>query len=213
MEENQNQENDFMEEQSGLKSWLQENLRIIISIAIVIIIAGGIYSYAKRSQVDEELNIQEEDQLVLEEESEDAISDDNNTPSENEDTIIVDETENEAKEEPAKQEDATQNNTSKETDGSFIETAQQGEGLTHLARKALADYLEKNPDSQLSAEHKIFIEDYLRKNINHDGKVHVGSTAEFSKDLIKQAIEKSKNLNEGQLKNLQKYSVMVPSLS
>lgn len=32
------------------KQWLQDNLRIIISILIVVAIAGGIYSYSKRSQ-------------------------------------------------------------------------------------------------------------------------------------------------------------------
>ena len=30
-----------------LKRWFQDNLRIIVSVAIVIVIAGGIYSYSK----------------------------------------------------------------------------------------------------------------------------------------------------------------------
>lgn len=219
MEENQNQEDDFSEEQSGLKSWLQENLRIIISIAIVIIIAGGIYSYAKRSQIDNEPITSEEEQLSLDGELEDINTESDDSDTE-EDAIIIDETETEPTKDSgeeenkvAEQEETPSSETSKETDGSFIQTAQKGEGLTHLARKALANYLEKNPDSQLTAEHKIYIEDYLRKNIDYKGRVFVGSSAEFSKDLIKQAIEQSKKLNENQLKNLQKYSVLVPSLS
>jgi len=41
----------------------------------------------------------------------------------------------------------------------------------------------------------------------------VGTSVEFSKDLIKDAISKSKNLNENQLQNLHKYAVRVVSLS
>lgn len=218
MEENQNQEDELSEEQSGLKSWLQENLRIIISIAIVIIIAGGIYSYAKRSQIDNESIAPEEDQLSFDEELEDVGTESDNDVTK-EDTIVIDETKTEQAKDSdeeskvAEQEKTSPSETSKETDGSFIQTAQKGEGLTHLARRALANYLEKNPDSQLTAEHKIYIEDYLRKNIDYKGRVFVGSSAEFSKDLIKQAIEQSKKLNENQLKNLQKYSALVPSLS
>ncbi|MCK9379217.1 MAG: hypothetical protein M0P97_03710 [Candidatus Moranbacteria bacterium] len=212
MEENQNQEDDFMEEQSGVKSWIQENLRIIISVAIVVIIAGGIYSYAKRSPADDGLNILEEDQLSLDGNLDETNSEDE--PVATEEDVVVDEVKDSGETaEPAKQETVPATESSKETNGSFIETAQQGDGLTHLARKALADYLEKNPDSQLTAEHKIFIEDYLRKNVNHDGKVFVGSSVEFSKDLINQAIGQSKKLNDNQLRNLQKYAAMVPSLS
>ena len=62
-------------------------------------------------------------------------------------------------------------------------------------------------------EHKIYIEDYLRKNISQKGGVHVGTSLEFSKDLVQKAIAQSKTLNERQLKNLQKYSARVTSLS
>ncbi|TSD01963.1 MAG: Uncharacterized protein Athens071425_212 [Parcubacteria group bacterium Athens0714_25] len=220
MIEDQNQEDDFMEEQSGVKSWIQENLRIIISVAIVIIIAGGIYSYAKRSPADDRLNILDENQLSLDGNVDEMNPEDGNIATEDEDVVIDEEKNNEEKAEPAaqeaepaKQETAPSADSSKETNDSFIETAQKGDGLTHLARRALADYLEKNPDSQLTAEHKIYIEDYLRKNVSHEGKVLVGSSVEFSKDLINQAIEQSKKLNDNQLKNLQKYSAMVPSLS
>ncbi|MFA5993756.1 MAG: hypothetical protein WC823_02225, partial [Parcubacteria group bacterium] len=103
--------------------------------------------------------------------------------------------------------------TSQETEKSFVETAGRGDGTTVLARRALANYLEKNQDTTLSAEHKIYIEDYLRKKASYKGSVHVGTSVEFSKDLIQEAIGRSKTLNERQLKNLHKYAVRVPSLS
>lgn len=198
------------------KRWLQDNLRIIISIIIVIAIAGGIYSYSKRSQAPviseeegaEEQIIGEEDILVTEEAGE---IEEVGEIDEGEEAEVVEEVVQ--KEEAVPQEQVTSAATSSETDGSFIETAGRGDGTTHLARRALANYLEKNPDSELKAEHKIYIEDYLRKKVDFQGRVFVGTSVEFSKGLIQEAIGKAKELNEAQVKNLQKYTVLVPSLS
>ena len=98
---------------------------------------------------------------------------------------------------------------SRETETSFVEQAEAGNGTTHLARRALAHYLDKNTDSSLTAEHKVYIEDYLRKNAAHTGALTTGASVEFSKDLIRQAIDKSKTLSDGQLQNLKKYSARV----
>lgn len=179
-----------------LKRWFQDNLRIVISIAIVVIIAGGIYSYSKRGEAPI-VNNQDADQTI----SEDAKTADQATA-----TTSVDQKVASAKPE------VSSAATSKETENSFVETAGKGGNLTVLARKATADYLEKNPDSSLTKEHKIYVEDYLRKNVKHPGAVRVGTSVEFSKDLVQKAIAQSKNLNEKQLKNLQKYSVRVSTL-
>lgn len=193
MEENTTEQSTQSEE---IKRWFQDNLRIIISIIIVIFIAGGIYSYSKRS----------DSPLVTEDESQESIISD-------QDSIDI------AKSDQSKTTNVagskttvSPENISKETENSFIETAVRGDGLTVLARRAAADYLEKNPDSTLTKEHKIYIEDYLRKNVSHEGGVKVGTSVEFSKDLVQKAISQSKNLNERQLQNLQKYSARVSSL-
>lgn len=176
------------------KQWLQDNLRIIISILIVVAIAGGIYSYSKRSQLpSQDLSIQE---MAQQEEAAEGIVSE-------EKTITGASTD---------EEKAVAAATSQETEESFIETAGKGDSMTRLARRALANYLEKNPDSTLTPEHKIYIEDYLRKNVPPQ-RIFVGTSLEFSKDLIQKAITNSKNLNERQLKNLHKYAVLVPSLS
>jgi len=175
------------------KQWLQDNLRIITSIIIVLVIALGIYSYSKRTQVP---GIDDFQSQVTQEESTDASS-----------TAVTPET-------------GTDTKTgapvvaapSQETEQAFIETAVKGDGTTKLARRALANYLEKNPDSTLTAEHKIYIEDYLRKQVPQK-RVFVGTSVEFSKSLIQNAITQSKNLNERQLQNLHKYAVRVPSLT
>jgi hypothetical protein len=201
MEEYTPEEQPQEEKYADVKRWFQDNLRIIISVIIVIFIAGGIYSYSKRG----------ESPIVTDNSSsigENAASD--QTATDNSKTA----TDQTATNENNTQKTAVSSTaTSSETESSFIETAGKGDGSTILARRALANYLEKNPDSALTKEHKIYIEDYLRKNIVQKGGVRVGTSLEFSKDLIQKAITQSKNLNARQLKNLQKYSARVPSLS
>ena len=196
--ENENQEE---EEQGTMKQWLQDNLRIIISIIIVIAIAGGIYSYSKRTATPEEQTKQT------------AITEELGSTSEQGATTQQPSESGKITPEKSTGSTTTTQVTSQETEKSFIETAVKGDSSTKLARRALANYLEKNPDSELTPEHKIYIEDYLRKHVSFKGKVFIGTSVEFSKELVKEAITKSKTLNDSQLKNLHKYSVRVPSLS
>jgi hypothetical protein len=176
-----------------VKRWFQDNMRIIISVVIVVLIAGGIYSYSKRSEAPVVTTETVDQQQASSEVS--GASDKSQTANVSSPKTQV-----------------SSAATSKETGSSFIETAGKGDGLTVLARRAAANYLEKNTDSALTKEHKIYIEDFLRKNIGQKGGVHVGTSVEFSKDLIQKAITLSKQLNERQLKNLQKYSARVSSL-
>lgn len=180
-----------------IKRWFQDNLRIIISIIIVMLIAGGIYSYSKREVSNIANNDESTKNIDIEQNSSATLSGDQSQTTKLTDAKTT----------------VSPENMSKETEDAFIETAVKGDGLTILARRAAANYLEKNPDSALTKEHKIYIEDYLRKNVGHSGGVKVGTSVEFSKDLIQKAISQSKNLNEKQLQNLQKYSARVSSLS
>lgn len=185
------------ENESGeMKQWIQDNLRIIISILIVIAIAAGIYSYSKRAESPMLKNADQATEEIDDEGVSAILEKGDNTQPE----II-------------ERKKAETQVSSQETERSFIEVAAKGEGRTHLARRALANYLEKNSDSSLSPEHKIYIEDYLRKKASASSSLHPGNSVEFSKDLIQDAISKSKNLNQNQLKNLHKYAVRVPSLT
>jgi len=194
-------------ESMNMKQWLQDNLRIIVSIVIVVLIAGGIYSYSNRS-----VSPANDESIAKSDVLSEAISGDSETSASDNQA----QADNQSKDQSAQQKNDAASSvsagTSKETDNSFMETAGKGDGTTKLARRALAAYLEKNPDSTLTAEHKIYIEDYLRKNVGSQ-KVNIGSSVEFSKSLVADAISKSKNLSAAQLKNLHKYAVRVPSLS
>jgi len=196
------------ESQNNFKQWLQDNLRIIISVLIVVLIAGGIYSYSKRTQ--NTTNTSQETAM-----SSDQTSATEGQTDQSADQTAKDDTQKAADQtgkSQASQEKTPSVATGQETEGSFVETAAKGDSMTTLARAALANYLEKNPDSALTAEHKIYIEDYLRKNVT-SRRVYVGTSVEFSKDLIKTAITQSKTLSQKQLNNLHKYAVRVPSLS
>ena len=198
-----------------IKEWVGENLRIIVSVLIVFLIASSIYSYSKRGEENNQVANKDKSDI------EDILSEiDSEKPADTESAADTEEQKPEESAQPQQQaeepkaEEPQQNvapktSEAQETATAFVESAQKGDGTTHLARRALAHYLEKNPDSSLTPEHKIYIEDYLRKNVSTKGHLAVGQSVEFSKDLIKQAIESSNNLNASQLKNLQKYSAHV----
>ncbi len=188
MEENMNlNEEERVTDQA--KAWLQENLRVIVSFFIVAAIALGIYSYSQRA--DETINGADDAVVATESETLDTGKATDMKPVNGQSKATTVPTE-----------------LSRETEGSFVETASRGDGTTHLARRALMNYLEKTPDSSLSGEHKVYIEDYLRKQLSHRS-LAVGQSAEFSKDMIRQAIDHAKQLNAKQLQNLKKYSSRV----
>jgi hypothetical protein len=189
-----------------VKAWLEDNLRVLLSVLIVVAIAGGIYSYSQRTQSP---TVTDTTSTEAVEGSAESIGEGIAESGAGESATDA---QKQADAEAAKGKQVTSAETSRETETSFIETAQAGDGSTHLARRALANYLEKNPDSALTKEHKIFIEDYLRKTTASKGAVKTGASMEFSKDAVKGAIEKSKQLNDAQLNNLKKFSARVSSI-
>lgn len=204
------------EDTSGFKIWLEDNLRILLSILIVVAIAGGIYSYSKRTQAPTitdnaaQEEVTTEEQPTTQQETTTTSSNEQKNPETTQGTQETTATKP-AETKPAAA--ATPAPESKETEAAFVEVAAKGMGETHLARQALANYLEKSPDSALTKEHKIYIEDYLRKRNTFNDRIHVGTSVEFQKSLIQEAINSAKTLNESQLNHLKIYSARVPSLS
>ena len=207
------QEQDLVEENEtgSIKQWLQDNLRIIISALVVVVIAAGIYSYSSRTE-DSEIVSEETGGLLSEVTEEKQIQTEENDQKK-EEAPAQKESEQASQDQKIETgKDEKVSSSSRETESSFAETAVQGDGTTKMARRALANYLEKNTDSSLTAEHKIYIEDYMRKHIPQK-RVRAGDSVEFQKSLIEEAISKSKSLSENQLQNLHKYAVRVPSLT
>ncbi len=218
---------DDLGEGGQFKNWLQDNIRIILAVLIVVAIAAGIYSYSKRGELPLEEKVA---QLNEESEVTNSVEGDKNAEAvtiigeeeaatkenkENAEQPTNDETNKavtEKKAEPAtSKEKETTVTSSQETEDAFVEVAMAGDSVTTLARRATRNYLEKNTDQGLTKEHKIYIEDYLQKQL-HQGKLKVGDNVSFSKTLIKQAVESAKTLQPNQLKNLKKYSARVSNL-
>lgn len=94
----------------------------------------------------------------------------------------------------------------------YEKEAEEGEGITHLARKVLKDYLaETKMEINLTPEHKIFIEDYL-KDKTGDRWLKPGEKVSFSEKLIVEAINEALKLTPEQLENLKQYTVLVTDL-
>ena len=92
------------------------------------------------------------------------------------------------------------------TDSAYIEVAQKGDGLTHLARRAATRYLaDHEAGYQVTNEHRIYIEDYVRKHMEK-GHVALGAEKTISFDLVKQAVEAAGKLTPKQLNNLTQYT-------
>jgi len=92
----------------------------------------------------------------------------------------------------------------------YEETAKPGEGITHLARRALSRYLEGNEQkmAELTPEHKVYIEDWLQNRKGYHW-LEIGDTITFSEDLIREAIESSLELTDNQLENLKQFTTSV----
>lgn len=94
----------------------------------------------------------------------------------------------------------------------IVVSARKGNGRTHIARAALAEYLRIGGSQGLKPEHKIFIEDYLQKRLGDKNGVKAGEEFAFSQNQIQDAIDQSLKLSAGQIQNLRKYVQLVPSL-
>lgn len=95
-------------------------------------------------------------------------------------------------------------------ENTIAQTAQKGEGLTHMARRALKGYLERN-NKTLTSEQKIYAEDYIRKNTPVQ-KIIIGQNISFKEETIILSVEKSEKLSEKQIKNLKKFVPLAKNL-
>ena len=186
-------------DKSGWRGWVNRyGSSVILPIIALLILAGGIYLYANQKTEDAALSLGE-DSVINQEEIFDGAEE--SAPTEEVFDLISEKTEEEEIEIIIPE--------SRKESGSIIEKAAQGDSVTRLARRALKSYTENNSEN-LTNEHKIYIEDYLKDQIG-SRPLEVGEEIAFSEDLIKEAIDASLELSPEQLKNLEKYSALVIS--
>ncbi len=91
----------------------------------------------------------------------------------------------------------------------YTKTAELGEGLTHVARRAVTEHLSKsNPVSDMTEEHRVYIEDYIQRKMG-GGELELGEVVIISEELISEAINSARQLNSNQLENLKQYSALI----
>lgn len=184
----------FEENEEGESgSWFSRNRSLVVAVIIIIILVGGIYALSKKENTAEQNTEENTAQVTGEgnaEQGQEQASGQEAANTQGAQTATV--------------------SVQGEVRGNeIVESAQKGQGVTHLARKALGLYLTQVDSSEkLSNEQKIYIEDYLKDKTGRQ-PLRVGESKSFSKDLIKEAIGASKQLNEKQLQNLKKYSKLV----
>lgn len=90
-------------------------------------------------------------------------------------------------------------------DGTVItKTASAGDGITHLARQALEEYL-ANSGKTLSAEQKVYAEDYVQNRTGSE-LLEIGQSLSFSENLLGEAVGAAEQLSDWQIENLKKYT-------
>lgn len=88
-----------------------------------------------------------------------------------------------------------------------------GEGITHLAEKALNNYLNSLSDGDkgfldlpLVLGQRIYIEDYLKNKYSPGSRLEAGDIVRFEQADIREAIQESQSLTDMQLENLSEYT-------
>jgi len=182
-------------------SWLKNNSQKITIGVILLLVAAGAFSFynSYRERTD-----------LLKPAVEDIRADVDQTPSESPSANLI------ANQIKGASQVARPEAEAVKTDKEIIVSPGKGDGLTQLARQALKEYLKDKPElaKELKAEHKIYIEDYLRKQITDAPEIiQLSDSAAFSLDLIQNAIDRAQELTDSQLTNLQKYVPLAPSVN
>lgn len=86
------------------------------------------------------------------------------------------------------------------------EIVKRGDSRTHLARRALADYLTSAPEN-LTAGQRVFIETKLRESVS--SPLTIGMTVKFQITEIQSAIGQAKQLSPTELKKWEIYARQV----
>jgi len=90
-------------------------------------------------------------------------------------------------------------------DGAVItKTASAGDGITHLARQALEEYLASSGKT-LSAEQKVYAEDYVQNRTGSE-LLEIGQKLSFSTNLLEEAVLAAELLTDWQIENLKQYT-------
>jgi len=172
----------------GIWQRVKESPRTVSALIIILIVAAAIYAFSGNQNNSPTASTQPNP-------TQSASSGGEQTPSAMPTTS------------PSKQAMNTPAPAPQKTNSGYVVVAQRGDGLTRLARRAASQWLsENNPGYTVTNEHRVYIEDYIRKQLGRKS-VAIGAQQTVSFDLISQAVAKAHNLTPRQLQHLHKYTL------
>lgn len=202
-------------EEGGLIDRIKESPRTVSALIIILIVAAAIYAFSGDSNPQNSNTLEG---IAVTENAEDGETNENDNQaateidadsegSESEGTEAANETNTtEGTAAPTDKAETKPVAEPQRTDSSFIEVAEAGDGITHLARRASARWLSENQAGYaVSDEHRIYIEDYIQNELGTKG-LEMGEQMEISFELIQEAVAAANELNEDQLSSLSQYT-------
>lgn len=210
-----------------MTGWIRRNFSsVILPIIALIVLGGGIYLYSQQRQptpVPDQLagvTLHDNSEEATETPAEDLSAEQAGTPevtdTDEPTEVAVEETANPpaggAPSEPVFGQGGPTFDI-EESDRSYLLTANSGEGITHLARRALHKYVDsRDVQATITNEHAVYIEDFMQNSKGTDG-LQLGQQMTFGLELIQDGIDASQTLTDSQLSNLTQFSNLVPSLN
>lgn len=180
----------------SLLSRVRESPRTVSALIIILIIAAAIYAFSGDNQDSDHDDMREEVGVTEEAHEEGEAS--GATTGTSEPEVVT-------QEELVEQTDTLPEAT--QTADGYTEVAQAGDGRTHLARRAATRWLSENQAGYtVTNEHRIYIEDYIQKNMADKSGLNPGDTRMISIDMITEAVASAGQLSEKQLQNLGQYT-------
>jgi hypothetical protein len=205
------------ESQGSIGEFLTDHARTLISILIIALLIGtGIYAYTKNDQTsntasdNQSPSIAERIQNIVGRDTSEKSKDKSDQPvgpakEQAEKTDIMDLVVENGDKSQEILEGSVKNGKV------YSYKAELGDGVTHLARKAVAEYLKENPNDKIDTAHKIFMETRL-KDMNYKASLDIGEQVNFTADQLSQVVTEAQNLSTSQINTWNTYVHLVPSL-
>lgn len=184
---------------------IKESPRTVSALIIILIVAAAIYAFSGNQPEGGEGQTDQVAVTTEEAEEGEAVESPTSTDNQQQPTTSPASTPTPVSREQIAQQARTLPE-SRRTDTAYVEVAQAGDGTTHLARRATTRWLSENDAGySVTNEHRIYIEDYLQKKLGSK-QLSLGEEHTITFDMMKEAVEAARNLNDSQLRNLSQYT-------
>ncbi len=197
----------------NIRNFLVDNGRLLLTALIIVLLIGaGIYAF---NQEPNQNSKQPETSVAEGGDSTNGKTIYEGTASESNSSS------SDSEEESPESDDETAGETiyngspgSNEISGPYTFRAERGDGVTHLARKAIARYLDNNTDiaEEITPAHKIYMETMLTKK-HYQASLDLHEAVTFSEDEVAEIVNDATELSDEEVSAWQPYVSHVSSIN